>query len=158
MERYGNTKKTRPRLRGGGTHRRHTGAAVISGISRLSDDMAYVGETRLPDILSFSRLNYLRMAIRAESLEGLRAEDSSSRDTDVRRILDRRGRAWEEMDRAWMTLLETKRRTKKGEQLLESLKVQFDSWRDSTVRRTGFSKRSPGPTRRREKKYFRRLR
>jgi len=105
------------------------GAAGISGISRLSDDMAYVGETRLPDILSFSRLNYLRMAIRAESLEGLRAEDSSSRDTDVRRILDRRGRAWEEMDRAWKTLLETKRHTKKGEQLLEILKVQFDSWR-----------------------------
>lgn len=105
------------------------GAAGVSGISRLSDDMAYVGETRLPDILSLSRLNYLRMVIRAESLEGLRAEDSSSRDTDIRRILDRRGRAWEEIDRAWKTLLETKRHTKKGEQLLEILKVQFDSWR-----------------------------
>lgn len=105
------------------------GAAGVSGISRLSDDMAYVGETRLPDILSLSRLNYLRMAIRAESLEGLRAEDSSSRDTDIRRILDRRGRAWEEIDHAWKTLLETKRHTKKGEQLLEILKVQFDSWR-----------------------------
>ncbi len=105
------------------------GAAGVSGISRLSDDMAYVGETRLPDILSFSRLNYLRMIIRAESLEGLRAEDSSSRDTDVRRILDRRARAWEDIDKTWKNVLETKRHTKKGEQLLEILKVQFDSWR-----------------------------
>ncbi|NLA91416.1 MAG: hypothetical protein GX843_07275, partial [Synergistaceae bacterium] len=45
------------------------GAAGVAGISRLSGDLKYVGQGRIPDIMAISRLNYLEMFIRAESLE-----------------------------------------------------------------------------------------
>lgn len=99
------------------------------GISRLSNDLAYLGENRIPDLQSFSEMNYLRMIIRSESQEVLSAEDSSTSDTELRRIIDRRAKVWERMDASWKIIGETERYTKKGEQLLEILKSQYEPWR-----------------------------
>ncbi len=104
------------------------GAAGMAGISRLSTDFEYVGQNRIPDMLAFSRLNYLEMLVRAESLEGLRSEGRFHKGANIGYILERRLRAREEMNEAWETVSESKRHSLRGERLLEILKGQYEVW------------------------------
>ncbi|NLK19673.1 MAG: methyl-accepting chemotaxis protein, partial [Synergistaceae bacterium] len=104
------------------------GAAGLAGINRLLTDFSYVGQTRIPDMLAFSRLNYLEMLIRAESLEGLRSEGRFYEGVNVGYILDRRVRAREEMDAAWETVSASSRHSQRGQQLLDILMGQFEVW------------------------------
>lgn len=105
------------------------GAAGVAGISRLSGDLKYVGQDRIPDIMAISRLNYLEMFIRAESLEGLRTEGRHYEGANIGFILAQRKQAWEEVDEAWKIVSNSKRLSKRGAQLLEILRGQFEIWR-----------------------------
>lgn len=104
------------------------GAAGVTGIGRLSKEFKYVGQDRIPDILAFSRLNYLEMLMRAESLEGLRAGGSFSQKSNIDYILGQRIRAREEIEEIWKTVSGSRRHTVRGEQLLKILKGQYDVW------------------------------
>jgi len=105
------------------------GAAGLFGISRISDDLAEVGTVRVPDLRILTRLNTLRTVIRAESLEAVLAGHSASRDADLRSILDTRYKTWEQFDKTWKALLATERRGAKEEQLLDTLRGHYETWR-----------------------------
>jgi methyl-accepting chemotaxis protein len=104
------------------------GAAGMAGITRLSSDFEYVGQHKIPDMLAFSRLNYLEMLIRAESLEVLRAEGSFSAGVNLGYILDRRLRAMEEMEETWGKVEALEGLSEKGGKLLKILKGQYEVW------------------------------
>jgi len=105
------------------------GLTGMMGISRLSDDIEYIGKNRISDLRALAGLNYQRMIVRAETLDALLAENRSTRDEDVRKILERRRKAWERVDEHWGNLLAVPQHMEKGRQLLEILKVQYQAWR-----------------------------
>ena len=105
------------------------GITGILGISRLSNDLEYITTNRISDLRSLAGLNYQRMAIRAETLGVVITEDKSNRDEELRKILERRKKASDRIDEHWNALLSVPRHTEKGRQLVEILKVQYQSWR-----------------------------
>ena len=105
------------------------GGAGLFGISRISGDLAEIGEMRVPDLRILTKLNALRTVIRAESLEAVLAENSAARDVDLQNVLDARYRTWEQFDKTWKALLATKRHGVKEEQLLDVLRGHYETWR-----------------------------
>jgi len=105
------------------------GGAGLFGISQISDDLAEIGEMRVPDLRILTKLNALRTVIRAESLEAVLAENSAARDVDLQNVLDARYRTWEQFDKTWKALLATKRHGVKEEQLLDVLRGHYETWR-----------------------------
>lgn len=105
------------------------GITGILGISRLSNDIEYITTNRFYDLRSLAGLNYQRMIIRAETLDAVLAENKPNRDETLRKILERRRNSWEKIDEHWSDLLSVPRHMEKGRQLVEILKVQYQSWR-----------------------------
>ncbi len=105
------------------------GLTGMLGISRLSDDLEYIATNRFSDLRALAGLNYQRMTIRAETLGAVTTEDKPNRDDELRKTLEHRKKAWEQIDEHWNTLLSIPRHMEKGRQLLEILKVQYQSWR-----------------------------
>lgn len=101
------------------------------GLRRLSADLALIETESVPVTRVLAGLNYRRMIIRANSYEASLTEYLPTRMDDLRRILVRRGQAWEETDRLWAELVARTEGRGRGGEEMERLEYDFSAWRQA---------------------------
>ncbi len=103
-----------------------------SGIDRLEKGIGNMAENRLPDLQSLGVLNRERMAIRAQTLEGILAQlegEHSVALASMRRIQQERKASWVQVDEALKTLKSIPRASDKGRELMAALGSEYEAWR-----------------------------
>lgn len=105
------------------------GLVGVLGLSRLTQHMESLQDRSVPHLRTLWTLNYLRMAIRAETFGIALAQWKEDPQKELRAIADRREALWKRVDDVWKTLLAFPEESPKERQLLSLLKMQYESWR-----------------------------
>lgn len=99
------------------------------GINSLENNLVYLKDNRIPDLLSLSALNKERMVIRAQTLEVWIYENTENAQDDFDNIRTQREKSWEITEDAWETLLKVPRMNQTGRDIISKLKGQYEDWR-----------------------------
>jgi len=106
-------------------------------ISQMSSGINNVAENRIPDLLDFQKMNFLRMTIRSQTLEVWVFENAENSKAEFSRILNNRNETWAEIDEHWKSIQNRSRQSEKGRQLIEQLKGEYLNWRNIYVELDG---------------------
>ncbi len=107
------------------------GGVGFYGIDEVENDLSYVAEVRIPDLIALGALNSERMNIRAQTLDVWLEENAEHRVAidSYRRIQQERNESWEIVDAAWAELQQTPRSTERARQLMDALRDAYRVWR-----------------------------
>jgi methyl-accepting chemotaxis protein len=97
----------------------------------IEENLDYVLNERIPDLMALADLNTERMSIRAQTLD-MWIEENAMHEVAVesyQRIQKERNRSWEIVDRAWEALQQTPRPTEQARQLMSGLREAYAVWR-----------------------------
>lgn len=98
-------------------------------LSNVSDDLKGVGQSRIPDLIDLSQINYQRMMIRSQTLEVLTLENQEEIKTQLQGIYEKRQSSWQQVDKAWQSIVERPRFSAKGKELISKVKGEYADWR-----------------------------
>ena len=105
------------------------GSVGFFRLSSISSDLKGVGDSRIPDLIDLSQINYQRMMIRSQTLEVIALEMHTDATTQLKEILNRRQISWQAVEAAWKTVVERPRFSDRGKELVSQLKGEYGEWR-----------------------------
>lgn len=107
------------------------GGVGIYGKKAIEENLVYVVDARIPDLMALGALNTERMSIRAQTLD-VWIEENADHEVAVesyRRIQQERNKSWEVVEAAWEVLQQTPRSTERARQLMAELREAYAVWR-----------------------------
>ena len=107
------------------------GGIGLYGKNQLQNDLGYVLDVRIPDILALGRLNTERTNIRAQTLDLWVVENAEHEDAVeyYRGIQQQRSQSWRIVEAAWEELQQTQRSTERARRLMDELRNAYRAWR-----------------------------
>jgi methyl-accepting chemotaxis protein len=107
------------------------GGIGFYGINKVEEDLSYVVEIRIPDLIALGTLNTQRINIRAQTLDVWVVENAEHEAAVeyYRDIQKQRNQAWKVVDTAWEELQQTRRPTERARRLMDELRDAYMVWR-----------------------------
>ena len=107
------------------------GGIGLYGKNQLQNDLKYVLDVRIPDILALGTLNTERTKIRAQTLDLWVVENAEHEDAVeyYRGIQQQRSQSWRIVEAAWEELQQTQRSTERARRLMDELRDAYRAWR-----------------------------
>lgn len=109
------------------------GAIGYLKLDFLQENITNIKDNRIPDLNDFSEMNTERMIIRSQTLEVWVYENESDARMNFKDILAKRNKSWSIIDNTWSSILNRKRQSEAGKQLIEQLKDEYKDWRQIYV-------------------------
>lgn len=98
-------------------------------VDALQENTTNIKENRIPDLNEFAQMNTERMIIRSQTLEVWLYETEVDARVKYQNIQANRSKSWIVIDNTWSNILNRKRQTQVGKQLIEQLKEEYKAWR-----------------------------
>ncbi len=109
------------------------GLGELYGISRLSNNLEFIGMARIPDLKNMEALNYLCAIARSQAQAGAQAldlEESGHRDEALKEFQKDREATFQKMDAAWEGIKAIPRQSEKGHLIMAALTAQYARWKE----------------------------
>ena len=109
------------------------GLGGLYGISRLSNNLEFIGMARIPDLKNMGALNYLCAIARSQAQAGAQAldlEESGRRDEALKELQKDREATFRKMDAAWEGIKAIPRQSEKGHLIMATLTSQYAHWKE----------------------------
>lgn len=97
---------------------------------KLDSSISKIGSERVPDLVNLSEMNFLRMRIRAETLDVLSIADSNNPRAILDSVTVSREDSWNRIDAAWEAFNTIPRMTEEGKNLLQLVTNNYNDWRN----------------------------